>query len=165
MPAAAATPDMILADLLDTLLHAALLGGIALALGGVAWGGLVVQGWRGDQPHLAVRRCLALAGTGAALCAVAQVSLLGVKAHVLAASLGPEAPAALATTASSTCPTTIAATCWNNMAFRESTHSPTAGGWWARWRGRCPMAIRWKPRPACSTTAAVWRCGWLNAIT
>ena len=99
MPAAAATPDMILADLLDTLLHAALLGGIALALGGVAWGGLVVQGWRGDQPHLAVRRCLALAGTGAALCAVAQVSLLGVKAHVLAASLGPEAPAALATTA------------------------------------------------------------------
>ena len=52
-----------------------------------------------NQPHLAVRRCLALAGTGAALCAVAQVSLLGVKAHVLAASLGPEAPAALATTA------------------------------------------------------------------
>jgi putative copper resistance protein D len=89
---------MVLADLLETLLHAGLLGGVALALGGVAWGLVVVQAWRGDQPRVAVARCLALVGAGAVVLAVCQAFLLGVKAYVLFQSLGPEAPTAFLTT-------------------------------------------------------------------
>jgi putative copper resistance protein D len=86
---------MVLADLLDRPLHAALLGGVALALGGVAWGLMVLRAWRGDLPRIAVARCLAFVGTGAAIVAVCQASLLGAKAYVLSSpSFGHEAPTA-----------------------------------------------------------------------
>jgi putative copper resistance protein D len=89
---------MVLADLLETLLHAGLLSGVALALGGVVWGLVVLRPWRGDEPSAAIARCLALAAAGAVLGAACQVSLLALKAILLARSVGPEAPAAFLTT-------------------------------------------------------------------
>jgi putative copper resistance protein D len=89
---------MVLADFLETLLHAALLGGAALALGGVAWGLVVVQAWRGDQPRAAVARCLALVGAGAVLLAACQAGLLVSRALDLRRALGPGALAEFAAT-------------------------------------------------------------------
>jgi putative copper resistance protein D len=89
---------MVLADFLETLLHAALLGGAALALGGVAWGVAVLRAWRGDQPRAAVARCLALVSGGAAVLAVCQAALLTSKALALSRSLGPDTLAEFATT-------------------------------------------------------------------
>ncbi|MGH7390854.1 MAG: copper resistance D family protein [Candidatus Rokuibacteriota bacterium] len=89
---------MVLADFLESLLHAALLGGAALALGGVAWGLAVVRAWRGDQPRVAVVRCLALVGAGATLVAVCQAARLAAKTLALSQSLGHDALAEFATT-------------------------------------------------------------------
>jgi putative copper resistance protein D len=92
-------PAMVLADFLESLLHAGLLGGAALALGGVAWGLAVLRGWRSDQPRAALARCLALAGSGAVLLAACQAALLAAKTAALSQSLGRDALAEFASTA------------------------------------------------------------------
>jgi putative copper resistance protein D len=89
---------MILVDLIETLLHAAVLGGVALALGGLAWSLTVVRAWRGDPPRGVVVRGLALVAAGAGACAVGQAGLLGIKASVLSQSVGPDAPGQFLTT-------------------------------------------------------------------
>jgi putative copper resistance protein D len=89
---------MVLTDFLHTLLHAALLGGTALALGGLAWGLVVLQIWRGDQPRVAITRCLGLVTAGALLLAVCQAALLAVKTLALSEALGGDTLVEFATT-------------------------------------------------------------------
>src|SRR6185436_16389405 len=89
---------MVLADLLHTLLHAALLGGTALAVGGVVWALVVLQIWRGDRPRVDVTRCLGLDAAGAFLLAASQAGLLALKTAALSQAFGANTFPEFATT-------------------------------------------------------------------
>jgi len=86
-----------LADFLDGLVRGAMLVSQSLALGGVAWRLLILEGRR--VPDVAVRRCLLLVAIGASGLAGAQVVTLLLKASVLSDSLGRDALRDLAGTA------------------------------------------------------------------
>jgi putative copper resistance protein D len=82
---------LVLADFLDTLLRGALLVGLALALGSVAWGLWVLRGLQPGLPEAIGRRCLVLLEAGAVMLALGQGLLLVLKAITLSDSLGPGA--------------------------------------------------------------------------
>jgi putative copper resistance protein D len=82
---------LFLADFLDTLLRGAVLAGVSLALGGVAWQLWVVRPWQHRVPDAAVRRGLALLESGALVVAAGQALLLVLKALVLSDAFGPDA--------------------------------------------------------------------------
>src|SRR5678815_5593743 len=82
---------LFLADFLDTLLRGAVLAGVSLALGGLAWQLWVVRPWQHRVPDTAVRRGLALLGSGALVVAAGQALLLVLKALVLSDSFGRDA--------------------------------------------------------------------------
>ena len=82
---------LFLADFLDTLLRGAVLAGVSLALGGLAWQLWVVRPWQHRVPDAAVRRGLTLLGSGALVVAAGQVLLLVLKALVLSDSFGRDA--------------------------------------------------------------------------
>ncbi len=77
-----------LADLLDSLLRAAVLTGVSLVLGGVVWGLWVLRPWQPRVPDKAIRRGLALIIVGAVTVIAAQTLLLVVKALVLSDAFG-----------------------------------------------------------------------------
>src|SRR5262245_52231160 len=82
---------LFLADFLDTLLRGAVLAGIAMVLGGLAWQLWVVRPWRHRVPDVAVRRAVRLLVAGALAIAAGQALLLALKAMVLSDSFGPDA--------------------------------------------------------------------------
>ncbi len=79
---------LFLADFLDTLLRGAVLAGVALALGGLAWELWVLRPWERRTPEAAVGRGLALVCAGAAAVAAGQAVLLTLKALVLSDAFG-----------------------------------------------------------------------------
>jgi putative copper resistance protein D len=87
-----------LADLLEGLLRGAVLVGLCLLLGGVAWALYVLRGPAGS-PRPVIRRCLVLLGGGAVGLALGQILLLAIKARVLSESLGEGALGDFAATA------------------------------------------------------------------
>ena len=82
---------LFLADFLDTLLRGAVLAGVSLVLGGLAWQLWVVRPWQHRVPDAAVRRGLTLLGSGALVVAAGQALLLVLKALVLSDSFGRDA--------------------------------------------------------------------------
>ena len=82
---------LFLADFLDTLLRGAVLAGVSLALGGLAWQLWVVRPWQHRVPDAAVRRGLTLLGSGALVVAAGQALLLVLKALVLSDAFGRDA--------------------------------------------------------------------------
>jgi len=82
---------LFLADFLDTLLRGAVLAGVSLALGGLAWQLWVGRPWQHRVPEAAVRRGLTLLAWGAVVVAAAQALLLVLKALVLSDSFGRDA--------------------------------------------------------------------------
>src|SRR5262245_20792071 len=89
---------LFLADFLDTLLRGAVLAGMAMVLGGLAWQLWVVRPWRRRVPDIAVRRGVRLLVLGALAIAVGQALLLALKAATLSDSFGPDALRAFAAT-------------------------------------------------------------------
>src|SRR5688572_20403031 len=78
-----------LSGFLTGLLRGLGLLGLALAVGGVVWGLVVLRApRRGDLPPRTVRRCLDLVGLGAVSLALAQKATLLLEIYVLEATLG-----------------------------------------------------------------------------
>jgi putative copper resistance protein D len=78
-----------LSGFLTGLLRGLGLLGLALAVGGVVWGLVVLRApRRGDLPSRIVRRCLDLVGLGAVSLALAQKATLLLEIYVLEATLG-----------------------------------------------------------------------------
>jgi putative copper resistance protein D len=78
-----------LSDFLAGLCRGLGLLGLAVAVGGVVWGLVVLRApARGDVPPRAAGRCLGLVGFGAAGLAVAQAAGLLLELHVLSVTLG-----------------------------------------------------------------------------
>ena len=82
---------LLLADFLDTLLRGAVLAGVSLALGGLAWALGVLRPWQRRVPEAAVDLGLALLWSGATAVAAGQVLLLALKALVVSESFGGDA--------------------------------------------------------------------------
>ena len=82
---------LFLADFFDTLLRGAVLAGVSLALGGLAWQLWVVRPWQHRVPDAAVRRGLTLLASGAVVVAAGQALLLVLKALVLSDAFGRDA--------------------------------------------------------------------------
>ena len=82
---------LFLADFFDTLLRGAVLAGVSLVLGGLAWQLWVVRPWQHRVPVAAVQRGLTLLGSGALVVAAGQALLLVLKALVLSDSFGRDA--------------------------------------------------------------------------
>jgi copper resistance protein D len=80
-----------LADFFDTLLRGAVLVGLALSLGSVAWGLWVLRALSHGMPEAAGRRCLGLLEAGGVMLALGQALLLALKAVALSDSLGSSA--------------------------------------------------------------------------
>jgi putative copper resistance protein D len=76
-----------LAEFVDTVLHSAVVVGLAMALGGAVWERGVLSRPGPPVPPAARRRCLSLIAIGAGLLAGAQLAGLGIKAFVLRGSL------------------------------------------------------------------------------
>ena len=87
-----------LADFLDTLLRGAVLVGLALSLGSVAWGLWVLRALGHGMPEVIGRRCLGLLEAGGVMLALGQGLLLALKALALSDSLGSSAFADFAAT-------------------------------------------------------------------
>lgn len=117
---------LVLADFLDTLLRGALLVGLSLSLGGVAWGLWALRGLT-RVPEVVVGRCLLLLEAGGVTVAVCQVLLLALKALTLSDSLGPGVLGAFAATRH-----------FEVGAARAVLALGLAGS--ARWLGRSPGA-------------------------
>lgn len=79
---------LVLADFLDTLLRGAVLMGLSLSLGSVAWGLWVLRALPPRVPQVIGRRCLGLLEAGGVVLALAQLLLLALKALTLSDSLG-----------------------------------------------------------------------------
>jgi putative copper resistance protein D len=86
------------ADFVDSLLGGTILVALSLAVGGVAWGLVVLRPWQGAVESRLLQRAIGLIALGAALLALAQAALLGVKVLLLADYLGPGAFASFTTT-------------------------------------------------------------------
>ena len=78
-----------LVDFLDTLLRGAVLVGLSLSLGGVAWGLSVLRASTTRLPDVLGGRCMRLLEAGGILLALAQGLLLALKAITLSDLLGP----------------------------------------------------------------------------
>jgi len=87
------------AGFLDSLLHGALLIGLSVAIGGVAWRLVVLRDGRRAPPDAAVRRCLACVAIGAVGFAGAEVVALVIKVRELSRLLESDAFCDFATTA------------------------------------------------------------------
>jgi putative copper resistance protein D len=79
------------ADFSSSLVGGFQLLAMALALGGVAWGWLVLMPWRPGVAPAAVRACVALLAAGAAGVAIGQVVALGLQVVVLSGPLERDA--------------------------------------------------------------------------
>jgi copper resistance protein D len=79
---------LVLADFLDTLLRGAVLMGLSLSLGSVAWGLWVLRALPPPIPEVVGRRCLGLLEAGGVVLALAQLLLLALKGLTLSDSLG-----------------------------------------------------------------------------
>ncbi len=81
---------LFLADFLDTILRGAVLGGVSLVVGGVAWELWVLRPWQ-HRATAGVVQSLALVCAGALVAAIGQALLLGLKGLVLSDSFGRSA--------------------------------------------------------------------------
>ena len=134
---------------METLLHAALLAGLALVLGGAAWGLVVV---RGDGPGPARRHCLLLVGLGAAALGLGQTVLLAWKTTLLFHLLGHEALAGF-----------VGTPYFGAAAVRAALALGLTGA--VAWLGRAPAArARWSAVAALAVALAV-SGAWLSHAT
>jgi putative copper resistance protein D len=79
------------ADLADGVLGGTLLAALSIALGGVVFPWLIVPGGSGDAGRSVRARCAGLVALSAAALALCQLSVLGLKALLLASWTGPDA--------------------------------------------------------------------------
>ncbi len=87
-----------LADFSDGLLRGTLLLALAVVVGAVPWGLVVLRAWRRPADDPATRRAAGLVVVAALALAVCQATLLGLKTVVLTAYVGPDAFAAFTQT-------------------------------------------------------------------
>jgi copper resistance protein D len=119
-----------LADFLAGLLRGCTLMGLALAVGGVAWGLGVLRAPAAEGQVQARRRCLTLIAAGSVALAASQVLLLLLGAYVLAMTLGRNPLPKLFTTTyfAAGVIRTLVALALGATAVRPRT-APVANGW------------------------------------
>jgi putative copper resistance protein D len=119
------------ADFLDSLLGGTLLVALALAVGGVVWTFAVLRPWRGDVEARLVRRALVIAGVGAGVLALVQVTHLALKVWLLSDYLGRDALPAFTGTLQFRAGTvrTLLAAGLAGACFRLARRPATAPGW------------------------------------